>query len=95
MELVWRWVIPAPQFVGPQESNTERYCLITCGSALCKTVGDLSDAGVYSYYKNDVIDNGPNFAIMGNITVNEVSNLRLRNSLDFLFITQVIDLVPE
>jgi hypothetical protein len=32
---------------------------------------------------------------MGNITVNEVSNLRLRNSLDFLFITQVIDLVPE
>jgi hypothetical protein len=84
-----------PQSVCPQESNLEGYYLITYNPAFCKTVGDLCDAGVYSYYETDVIDNDPNFVMMGNITVNEGSGLRLGNSLDFPFIIQVVNSVPE
>jgi hypothetical protein len=56
---------PRPQSICPQESNPEGYYLITDDRALCKTVGDLCDAGVYSYYETDVIDNDPNFVMVG------------------------------
>lgn len=36
----------------------------------------LNDTGVYSYYETDVIDDDPNFVMMGNITVNEGSDLK-------------------
>jgi hypothetical protein len=84
-----------PQFVCPQESNPEGYYLAADDPAFCKTAEDLCDAGVCSYYETDVIDNDPNFVMMENITVNEGSDLRLRHSLDFPFITQVINSVPE